>query len=67
MQGVAQEQGQPRAPEGMDHGDMQMPGVHGADDRPPPGGIEMADTELRDGSLPQVKQLAQQIVDAPAG
>jgi hypothetical protein len=31
----------------------------GADDRPPPGAIEMADIELRDGSLPQVKQLAQ--------
>jgi uncharacterized protein (DUF305 family) len=28
------------------------------------GAIEMANTELRDGSLPEVKQLAQQIIDA---
>jgi len=28
------------------------------------GAIEMATTELRDGSLPEVKQLAQQIIDA---
>jgi uncharacterized protein (DUF305 family) len=27
------------------------------------GAIEMATTELRDGSLPQVKRLAQQIID----
>ena len=28
------------------------------------GAVEMANTELRDGSLPEVKQLAQQIIDA---
>ncbi len=28
------------------------------------GAIEMANTELRDGSLPEVKRLAQQIIDA---
>jgi uncharacterized protein (DUF305 family) len=28
------------------------------------GAIQMANTELRDGSLPQVKDLAQQIIDA---
>ena len=28
------------------------------------GAIEMADTELRDGALPEVKRLAQQIIDA---
>ena len=28
------------------------------------GAIEMATTELRDGSLPEVKRLAQQIIDA---
>jgi uncharacterized protein (DUF305 family) len=31
------------------------------------GAIEMANTELRDGSLPEVKQLAQQIVDVQQG
>jgi uncharacterized protein (DUF305 family) len=28
------------------------------------GAIEMANTELRDGSLPEVKRLAQQVIDA---
>jgi uncharacterized protein (DUF305 family) len=28
------------------------------------GAIDMATTELRDGSLPKVKRLAQQIIDA---
>jgi uncharacterized protein (DUF305 family) len=31
------------------------------------GAIEMANTELRDGSLPEVKRLAQQIIDAQQG
>jgi uncharacterized protein (DUF305 family) len=31
------------------------------------GAIEMANTELRDGSLPEVKQLAQQIIKAQQG
>ena len=31
------------------------------------GAIEMADTELRDGALPEVKRLAQQIIDAQQG
>jgi uncharacterized protein (DUF305 family) len=31
------------------------------------GAIEMADTELRDGALPEVKELAQQIIDAQQG
>jgi uncharacterized protein (DUF305 family) len=31
------------------------------------GAIEMATTELRDGSLPEVKRLAQQIIDAQQG
>jgi uncharacterized protein (DUF305 family) len=28
------------------------------------GAIEMANTELRDGALPEVKRLAQQVIDA---
>jgi uncharacterized protein (DUF305 family) len=28
------------------------------------GAVEMATTELRDGSLPQVKRLAQEVIDA---
>jgi uncharacterized protein (DUF305 family) len=31
------------------------------------GAVDMATTELRDGSLPEVKQLAQQIMDAQQG
>jgi uncharacterized protein (DUF305 family) len=31
------------------------------------GAIEMANTELRDGSLPEVKRLAQQIIEAQQG
>jgi uncharacterized protein (DUF305 family) len=31
------------------------------------GAIEMANTELRDGSLPEVKRLAQQVIDAQQG
>jgi len=31
------------------------------------GAIEMANTELRDGALPEVKRLAQQIIDAQQG
>ena len=34
---------------------------------PHQGAIDMATTELRDGSLPEVKRLAQQIIEAQQG
>jgi uncharacterized protein (DUF305 family) len=84
MQGWLQAWGKPAAPQGMDHGGMQMPGMMSEADMRQltatrnqdfdllflemmaahhQGAIEMANTELRDGALPEVKRLAQQILD----
>jgi len=88
MRGWLQAWGKPAAPEGVDHGAMQMPGMMSEADLRQlrlskdeefdlafldmmtahhQGALEMADTELRDGALPEVKGLAQQIIDAQQG